>query len=153
MKPRTLRAGEAGLTLLEILVVLTIATLLISAVPWGRFSVLETVELKAVSRELAATLRRAREEAVRTHTAQRVLIDVAGRRFGRDGGAEPIAIPEDVEIRFRAAREDLTGPGTGAVVFMPDGSANGGSIRLARGRRTARIEVAWVTGRVSLHDS
>ncbi len=153
MKPRTSRAGEAGLSLLEILVVLTIVTLLISAAPWASFSALDTVELKALSRELATTLRKAREEAVRTHRTQRVLIDVDGRRFGIAGAARQTSIPEDVEIHVRATREDMAGPATGAILFMADGSANGGSIRFERDGQTARIEVAWLTGRVSLHDS
>ncbi len=152
MKPRTSRAGEAGLTLLEILVVLAIAASLIAAAPWGSFSALERVELKALARDMAAELRAARAHARRDQTTERFLIDLDARTYGLAGRGAPTALPADVRIEVRAAREDLEGAATGAIVFAPDGSASGGSVVLTRANRVQKISVAWLTGTVTLED-
>ena len=137
-----------GMTLLEVLVVIAIIALLVAALPLRGFGALDGVELRAAGRDLATHLRRARATAMENGAAERFVLDVQTGRYGRAGEQ---SLPEDLNIRFDTARQELLGADAGSVVFMPDGSATGGAITLTRDDRQVRVEVAWLTGQVKLH--
>lgn len=137
-----------GMTLLEVLVVIAIIALLVAALPLRGFGALDGVELRAAGRDLATHLRRARATAMQTGAAARFVLDVETGRYGRTGEER---LPDGLDIRFDTARQDLLGADAGSVVFMPDGSATGGTITLTRDERQVRVEVAWLTGQVKLH--
>lgn len=154
MKPETLPVGNAprfqsGMTLLEVLVVVSILALVVAALPLRSFTALGAVELRAAVRDMATDLRRTRSAAIESGAAKRFILDVGNRRYGQAGEK---SLPDDIGVRFVAARQELLGSDTGSVVFMPDGSATGGSITLDRDTRQARIDIAWLTGQVTLHD-
>lgn len=52
-----------------------------------------------------------------------------------------------------SAREDQANATTGRIRFFPDGSSTGGRITLKRGQREWHVNVAWLTGAVSVVDS
>lgn len=118
------RADDRGFTLLEMLAVLAIAALawllVAPALPDGLFR----SELERSAAALAAELREARARAV----AERREIAVDVRRAGLAAtSAEP-----------------------GVVRFFPEGGATAASLALRVGERSARIDVDWLTGRISL---
>lgn len=116
--------AEAGFTLLEALValaILALAWLLVApALPESLFR----SELERSARALATELREARARAV---AEQREVV-------------VPLARP-GAEIRTVEP---------GGVRFFPEGGATAASVTLARGGRSWRIEVDWLTGRVAL---
>jgi len=148
VKIRTWSAGNSGFTLLELLVVLTMASLML-AVALPRFAaLLPGAELKSYSRQTAALLRLARSQAIASGEEVRLELDSDARYSRITGQKKPSFWPEQIAVSF----DDIANaPGTG-LVFYPDGSTSGGTLQIAGHQRHYRIEVHWLTGRINLHD-
>jgi general secretion pathway protein H len=142
-----------GFTLVELLVVLAIATLLLAAVPPLISAALPGVELKAAARRTMASLRLAREAAIRSGVDTALLVDVEERRLELPG-FRAVAFPKRVEMHLEAASREMLDDNRGAIRFFPDGSSTGGRIVLARGETGERsgyqVGVTWLTGRVRM---
>jgi general secretion pathway protein H len=138
---------EAGFTLLEVmavmLIVALVASLVITMTPGtGR------AELKAVTLQTAALLRRERMGAILSGRMRRVSLDDARRVLVGDGG-DQIAIPRDVAVDVLGA--DAVWSGRRAVVrFDPDGASTGAVLRLSHDRAEYEIRVNWYTGGVAV---
>ena len=142
--------GEAGYTLLELLVVITVAGLLTAAFAGNVFSGRETVELRAAAFDLTALLKRARGSALADNREAAVFVDVEQKTYGVVGAAEERPLPPEAEIAFLTAAEEVSRERRGAIRFFPDGSATGGGIRLSQNGRSYLVSVHWLTGQVSL---
>ncbi len=144
MRQRTSKAGnsDGGFTLLEMLVVITIVVMLAGALANLRFGAGQSHE-EAV-REILSTLRQARAEAIRNAETTPVIFDLRDRRFGMPGQEK--ALDASINLTLRTAREARLGRGEQSILFFPDGSASGGSIRVEKGRETSTITVRWLTG-------
>ena len=144
MRQRTSRAGNSagGFTLLEMLIVITIVMMLAATLPTLRFGTGQSHE-EAV-REILSTLRQARADAIRNAEAIPVVFDLRERRFGMPGQEKELAA--SINLTLRTAQEARTARGEQSIVFFPDGSASGGTIRVERGRETSTINVRWLTG-------
>ncbi|MGF1631830.1 MAG: GspH/FimT family pseudopilin [Kiloniellaceae bacterium] len=142
--------GEQGYTLLELLVVITVAGLLTAAFAGNVFSGRETIELRAAAQDLTALLKRTRGEALAHNREAAVFIDVNGKTYGIEGEATGHLLPPDAEVRFLTAAEEISRESRGAIRFFPDGSATGGGIRLSQGGHSYQVSVHWLTGQVSL---
>lgn len=145
----TLRAS-AGFTLLELLVVLLLLALVYGlAVPM--FSAGQPgTELKGATRQIAAGLRQARNEAVRQKEEAVLVLDVEKRNFMVSGDRRRYNLPASLVYTLVTAQSDLRPDGVGAIRFYPDGSSNGGRITVAFGTRKYEINVDWLTGRVTV---
>lgn len=143
----TRRSG--GFSLLELLLVMVLVAatgVLAAGVLGGGFA---RMELRGSVRDVSAQLRFARARALASGEPQTFSIDPAGRRWqGADGRSG--TLPESLDIRFFGAREVQPAAGVGAVVFFGDGASTGGRVRLARGTAGFDIDVAWLTGEVSV---
>ncbi len=147
---RRARQRDGGYTLLELLVVITIAGLLTAAMAGTLFSGKETVELRAAAQDLTALLKRTRGEALAQNREAAVFVDVAQKVYGVEGAAREQPLPPETEILFQTAAEEIIYDDRAAIRFFPDGSATGGGIRLSRGGRSYQVSVHWLTGQVSL---
>ncbi len=138
-----------GFTLLETLLVVAIlalaAALAAAAVTGGS----RGMALRSTAKEMAANLRYTRARAISTGQPQSFTVDPAAHAWtapnGRDG-----EIPERLSVTFTGAREAQPAEGVGAILFFPDGAATGGRIRLARDDAAWDIDVAWLTGEVTV---
>lgn len=149
MRIRTWSAGNKGFTLLELLVVLTLSTLIL-AVALPRFAaLLPGAELKNYSRQTAALLRLARSQAIATGEEVALVLDRQARQSRLSGRKMPYPWPEQVELRLADTTEP---PGQPGIVFYPDGTSSGGTLVLAGSGRNYRIEVHWLTGKVAFDD-
>lgn len=141
------RARTAGLTLVELMIVLVIlglaATAVIMTLPDPRPS------LAAEAEVLAARLVRAREEAVLTNRTIEVTLDETGYAFRRRAGGarEPMAA-EPFAPRTWTQAVEVDGPGV--IAFDPTGLTPPARVVLARSGRQARI-VIDDAGEVSVH--
>ena len=138
-----------GFTLLEVLLVVGIVALaatLAAGIVSGGF---RGMELRSTAKELAANLRYTRARAIGTGQPQQFTIDPDAHAWtapnGRDG-----EIPSRLAIEFTGAREVEPVQGQGAIRFFPDGAATGGRIRLSLDEAAWDVDVAWLTGEVSL---
>lgn len=138
-----------GMSLLEVLVVVAlIATLAgIAAMVIGR--ALPGQQLRAAARELAAELRFTRAQAIATGREQSFRIDVDSRRWDA-AGKRSGALPDEIELVAISAREEQPAQREAAVRFFPEGAATGGRFVLRRGDAAWRVDVAWLTGEVTI---
>ncbi len=142
-----------GFTLLELLAVLAILALS-AALILPRFSgVVQTGELKAAVRHLAATLRAARGLAVGEQRTVSVWLDVVQRQYQVEGLPTQYALPDRMAVEFTAAHTEVLGQQLAGIRFFPDGTATGGQIVLDGGLRRFHIDVQWLTGRVVVSEA
>jgi general secretion pathway protein H len=135
------RRHAAGVTLLELLVVLSIMAIVAALVLPMFGGGVSTGELRGAARQVAAGLRLARSEALATRQETRVVLDLERRTFhlARDGHEH--ALPRQIEMKLFTAQSDLVSDKLGAIRFFPDGGSNGGRVTLAAGERKYDIDV------------
>lgn len=148
--------ADQGMTLLELLVVLVIASLMLTLVAPNIANVLPGSELKAFARQSAALLRELRSEAVGQSRIRRIGVDVDSRSLVSDG--KTVAFwPDGVEVRlnenalptqWRSPFDDQP-----HLQFYPDGSSNGGALELTAPERLETryfVTVESLTGGVKI---
>ena len=146
---RTSRRHHAGISLLEMLLVIGLiaaASLLAAAAFSGG---MKGTQLRAAVKEIAAELRYTRTHAIATGEPQRFTIDPAARTWQAPKGHQG-TIPDTIDVRFIGAREAQPTAGEGAVMFFADGAATGGRLQLSRDGAAWEVDVAWLTGQVSV---
>ncbi len=138
-----------GFSLLEMLLVMAIiaaASLLAAAVLTGG---IDRMRLQSSAKQIAANLRYTRAQAIATGQPKKFLIDPRGHVWqapnGRDGD-----IPEQLGVVFTGAREIQERAGEGAIMFFADGASTGGRVQLKVERAAWNIDVAWLTGEVTV---
>jgi general secretion pathway protein H len=147
------RKASSGVTLLELLIVLSIMAIVAALVlPMFGGTGVSTGELKGAARQLAAGLRMARSEALATRQETRVMLDLEQRTFRIDRDASLHTLPRMVEVKLFTAQSDLVNERVGAIRFFADGGSNGGRVTLAAGTRKYDIDIDWLTGRVAIQD-
>jgi general secretion pathway protein H len=138
-----------GFSLLEMLLVLAIVAfaglLAASAMTGG----LDGMRLRSATSDIAAQLRYTRAQAIATGKRQDFAIDPRAhtwtapkQRHGR--------LPKQLGIAFFGAREVQPSPGEGGIAFFADGASTGGRIRLSAKQAVRDIDVAWLTGEVTV---
>ncbi len=146
-KPRRWR----GVTLLELLVVLVLMSAMLALVPPLFDRGLTTTGLNAVAREIMAAMRYARSSAVSNRQQIAFTVDLKNHLV-RVEGKRPVELPETMQLELVTGQSKLRGRGAGSITFYPDGSASGGSLTLEADKRRLRLDVDWLSGRVSLHE-
>ena len=148
--PRTPRAARAhGFTLLEMLAVILLIGLAAAAVAVSVSQGLASARVRAASVELAAALRATRAQAIVKGSQQTFELDTRNASYHAAGGRQ-VALPKGMRLSITSAREDQPDNHTGRIRFFPDGSSTGGHIVLQRGERRWQVNVAWLTGAVSV---
>jgi general secretion pathway protein H len=141
---------QSGVTLLELLIVLTIMGF-VAAIAIPMFSDgVSTTQLKSAAREVAAGLRLARDQAIAQRNETLWQVDVAARAFSVPPDPRVHRLPERIEIKLYAAQSDLANESLGAIRFFPDGGSNGGRVTLGAGERKYEVDVDWLTGRIAI---
>jgi len=150
-----LQAGEAapssGYTLVELLVVLALIGLLISATPSIVSAARPGAEARATAYALADELRSARNSAILNNAERAVRLDVKAKTYAILPGGFIHRLPQAVGMEFRGT---VDGPGdsTAELRFFPDGSSTGGTVRI-----TSRGQDHWIvdhalSGRISVDE-
>ena len=137
---------DAGFTFIELMVVLAIlAVLYIVAVP-PVFSQLEATRVNAAARALTAALKEARAHAIATARDVRFTVSEAGEwHFGDRGGNAGRGIMFRIDVPPVGKEENRVH----AIRFFPDGASTGGRIWAVSRQGQWRIDVDWLTGRIS----
>ncbi|KFL35957.1 type II secretion system protein XpsH [Arenimonas donghaensis] len=138
-----------GMSLLELMIVVAlIATLAgIGAMVIGRS--LPGRELHDAARTVAGELRFARARAIATGRPQVFVIDVNSREW-RGADERQGRLPEGLDVVATTALEERPARDQAAVRFFPEGASTGGRIVIKRSEAAWRVDVAWLTGEVTL---
>lgn len=146
----TVGTEQRGFTLLELLVVLVIASLAISLVGPGYQRLLPGLTLEAESRKMMALLRHARSQAIFTGTEVSVSLDAEGRGLRLSYRKQPYTLPEylTLELEEGPAQGERRTPGAAQILFYPRGDSSGGSLNLKMEARNEVISVDWLSGRI-----
>ena len=107
------------------------------------------LETKSAARRTAATLRLARESAIRRGEETQVLVDLENHRLTLEG-YRTLSLPDRLSLQLDAASSELIDEQRGAIRFFPDGSSTGGRLVLSHGGHGYQVGVAWLTGRIEL---
>ena len=142
----------SGVTLLELLVVLTLMAFVVAVVLPTLGGGVSTAALKSAAREVAAGLRYARGQAIAQRSEALLVLDVEARTFTLPPDTHLHRLPERLELKLYTAQRDIVGDKIGAIRFFPDGGSTGGRITLAAGERKYDVDVDWLTGRVTILD-
>ena len=133
LKPASPRpTGEAGFTLLELLVCLVLMAA-IAAFALPRFAGERPLSFERRAQAIAADLARLREAAIGTGEVRRA-----------SAAALAAVLPEGVSLGAVEPPE---------IVFFPNGMANGAVWQLQAEGRSLDLEVDWLTGGIVLNAS
>jgi general secretion pathway protein H len=127
-RTRRRRTHDAGFTLIELVVVLTLLGLA-SAMELPRFWAATGPSARERAAAVAGVLRDARQQAIAT--------------------ARPVGVPIDPTL---VTGRTLAGDPMREILFFPDGSSTGGSISIELRQRRAIVEIDDLTGAVSLRN-
>jgi general secretion pathway protein H len=132
------RRGTDGFTLMEMMVVIVVMGLLLGLVLTRGPERSPMLELRAAASQVAQGLRLARTEAIAADQPVRFTLDPARHGFVIDGKTH--TLPPEIAIAAPKA----------GIIFMPDGSASRGMIRLGLGKLRMAIKIHWLTGHVDI---
>lgn len=145
----TSRRHHAGLSLVELLLVVALiavaAGVAAATLGGGRAG----AELRGAARTLAEELRYTRAQAIVSGREQVFRLDVDTRHW-QAAGKRDGQLPASVTVTATTARNEQQARGDATVRFFPDGAATGGRYVLAHGDARWQVEVAWLTGEVTL---
>lgn len=141
---------SSGFTLVEILLVLGILAIAINILS-PIILPSASSQLKHNTQLLLSAVRETRLYALQHRSTARLAIDTAITGYRIPGHANPPPLVGDVRISITVAEHTLTDHHTGGILFYPDGSSTGGRINLHQADLIQQIDVAWLTGAVSLH--
>jgi general secretion pathway protein H len=141
--------AQAGFTLLELMAVLALMTLLMGLVLPSLVRSWEREKNRATLRELTATLRTARSDAITGGYKVRLFLNLKSGRYRLEGSAREGTL---TGVRLTDASLVWQDPekSQGYIAFFGDGSSSGGKLVLVEpaGRRYL-LEVEPITGKVS----
>lgn len=143
-------ALSKGFTLIEILIVVTLVAaltlLLVGAMNGG----MDGLKLRSNAKTLVAELRHARAQAISTGTVQRFTVEPE-KRLWTGAKQRHGEFPKALEVTFTGVRQVQAREGEGVILFFEDGASTGGRIQLRVEKAAWNVDIAWLTGEVSLH--
>jgi general secretion pathway protein H len=144
--------GEDGYTLMELLVVMAIIGL-ITSVSFAQMRRSNTaVNAQDIGRRMEQHLNAARTESILKRQTVTLSIQLAEPR--RLLGSEEqllLDIPRSIAISTRSGKLGNKDPEVATYRFFSNGASSGGSITIADGISSERLEINWLTGIVERH--
>ena len=144
---RSETSGEAGFTLIEVLVVLVILGLTVALVLARGPARNAGLEARAAASEVAQTLRLGRSRAIANDRPTTITLDLSSHWLTLDGARRAVLPPA---LALAARMADGSHPRRPVFEFASDGSATGGTIFLGSADRRILVTVDWLTGRVDV---
>ena len=149
-----------GFTLLEVLVVLVIMALILVVVPPFLPNVMASTHVKSAARELAASLKTARSQAIDHQSETTLVVNVDQESYMLTEGSDNLnsnnqtyknlVLPDAADLSLITADSEKLSEHEGQIRFFPDGSSTGGQIKLAFKDQEYLVNVHWLTGRVRI---
>lgn len=137
--------NKAGFTLLELIIVITIVTILVSISTIFFANTLPKGKFNAAVRDISATIRSAKTLALISGTNQTFFIDIDEKKYGIDGKGYK-EIPSHISIKVIDPFLKEFTEGKYNFLFYGAGGVEGGDILLSDGKRKIRIHVDPIAG-------
>lgn len=142
--------STSGVTLMELLVVIALASILLAIVFPAVGSGLGTLELRSAATRVAAAARYARDQAVYRQRIYQLEIDDVTRSVSvsdiEGGGQQSYQFPPSVQVEAVLPAEDATPTRRRRLFFFPDGSAPDFEVILTNARRQMTVISDPLTG-------
>lgn len=149
--PHAIRQRRAGgFTLIEMVVVIALVALITLIVFGAVNGGMDGLKLRTNAKKLANELRFARAQAIATGTVQRFAI-VPDARTWTGAKQHRGELPKSYAVKFLGVRQVQSRQGEGSILFFEDGASTGGRIQLRAKNAAWNVDVAWLTGEVSVH--
>ena len=142
------KAGDAGFTVLELLVVMMLLSLTAIAVAVSIPDVFDRMSIDRAAHRLELELAGVAGEASRTGQDQTITLWQIGSALMVQTGDHTFEIGSIIEAKWTAAVEAGSNQDRAAIVFWGLGGASGGTFELLRGPAQATIDIDWLTARV-----
>ncbi|HDS1040314.1 TPA: GspH/FimT family pseudopilin [Stenotrophomonas maltophilia] len=146
-RPRLQGRRAAGLSLLEMLLVIALIAAIGLITAAGLSRGFAGMQLRSAGKDIANQLRMVRAQAIARGEPQRFVIEPAQHSW-QGASQRQGTVPEQLQVQFEGAAQLAEAPGQGVIEFHPDGGSSGGRIRLQRDAAEWRIDVGWLTGEV-----
>ena len=141
-----------GFTLLEILLVMTLAALIMTVVPASMNGLLPHLERQAEVKALVMYLRGARGTAIRERREVTVLLDPERRQYRLTGSGNATQLPDGVLLEYSSAFDSAGARPPHNISFFADGSSTGGTIWFGTADTQYEIHIDWLSGRVGYRE-
>jgi len=145
-----LKHKQGGFTLLETLVVMSIAALMFAIIPPMLPNVMDNTYAKSAARKLAINLKHVRSIAIATQQETTLSLDTENKLFQINDKTEKLKLSDDTKLSLTTAKSEQLSEHEGQIRFFPDGSSTGGQIKLAYLSNEFLIDVNWLTGKVRI---
>lgn len=142
--------AEAGYSLIELLVTLSIVALLVALVPAVSIDTLRHGSAKNIHAQITADLKYSRIRARNEGKAVSVTILDNGSAYKIGGTSSQTNLPEGFVLSYKPFR-DLQEASVSSLQFYPEGSSTGGVLLLSNGNNERKFSIHWLTG--AIHDA
>ena len=139
------RAPEKGFSLVELLVVLTIASILVSSFSYVMLK--KEDSLKAITANIVHNLRLVQQHSIRKSRQYQVEIDLGQNTVHFLN--ESIELPGDVSLTVKTSENQIIESDVIGMTFYPDASSSGGVITLESDKELFEISVIWISGKIA----
>lgn len=146
------RRHPAGFTLLEMMLVMLLATLILTVVQANFSALVPSAGRQGEVRHFVAALRAARGEAIREQREVTLMLDLKQHHYHRAGSEQRSSLPEDLVIHYHAPFTEVRAPSPVAISFFADGSSSGGLVELVMADERYLISIDWITGKVGYRE-
>jgi len=143
--------SESGYTLVELLVVLTVISLLIAASPAIVSAARPGAEARAAAYALANEMRTARAAAIVADADRVLVLDLARKIYSVTPGGRERRLPNGLGMEF-AGPEGARVEDRAEIRFFADGSSSGGAVRMVSRGQAHVVVDHGLTGRVSVDE-
>jgi general secretion pathway protein H len=150
-RPSIFRIGQGGFSLLELLAVIVLLAIALTAVSLSVSKSISSAKIRAVSRDLVAALRYTRGQAIVKGEQKTLDVDLEAMNYTATGKT-PQKFPEGIKVHILTAAQEQTSERKFGIRFFPDGSSTGGNIGIISGEREWRVNVGWLTGEVAMDE-
>lgn len=140
--------SEKGITILEVLMVLTILSLSLIIIGPNLKSPLRNASYEGKVEKLVFDISNTRNQSIRKNTETVFYFDSKDKQYWSSIQTTKTKLSNEIDIDLIAADSEYLNFETAGIRFYPDGSSTGGSITFRKDNKTHIISVDWLTGHV-----
>jgi prepilin-type N-terminal cleavage/methylation domain-containing protein len=135
---------KSGFTLVEVLVVLTIVSLVVGSITYVAFNTRQ--DIQSVSREIVQSIKLIQQRSIRDDKPYQIEIYISENSISFE--ESKVDIPKNISLTVKTAASQIIDEDVVGMTFYPDASSTGGAIVLESGDEVYEITVVWISGKI-----